>query len=405
MTPLKVLLIAPQPFYSARGTPIAVRMLAEALGAAGHQVDLLTLPHGEDVDLPGVRILRVSALPGVTSVPIGPSFRKAGYDVKLLSRAARLLRSREYDVIHGVEDGALIAWVLSRTRVATPYIYDMDSHMSSQVHERGRLYGGLAGVFHAVEGRALRGAVGVLAVCPALVEVAREHQVIGQVALLPDTPLQSGDEVVPDPEVEALGALRVLYVGNLEKYQGIELLIQGFPDVVAAHPEARLIVVGGRPENIRRYLHRTEELGIGDSVIFLGPRPLERLGPILAAADILVSPRLKGVNTPMKIYSYLESGRPVVATRLRTHTQVLTDDVACLVPADAAGVSRGILRLAADPELRDAMGSRARRYVRAEFGPQRFRQRLLDFYEEVAARIVPRERNSGTGSAAGRTET
>ncbi len=405
MTPLKVLLIAPQPFYSARGTPIAVRMAAETLGGAGHQVDLLTLPHGEDLKLPGVRILRVSALPGVRSVPIGPSFRKAGYDLKLLSRAALLLRSGRYDVIHGVEDGALIAWALSATRVATPYIYDMDSHMSSQVHERGRLYRGLARAFHAVEGRALRGAVGVLAVCPALMKVAREHQVIGQVALLPDTPLQTGGEVVPDPEIQALGALRVVYVGNLEAYQGIDLLIEGFPGVVATHPEARLIVVGGKAEHIRRYVARTEELGIGESVIFLGPRPLERLGPILAAADILVSPRLKGVNTPMKIYSYLESGRPVVATRLPTHTQVLDDDVACLVSADAEGVSRGILRLAADPELRDAMGARARQYVRAEFGPQRFRQRLLDFYEEVAARLVPQERNSGTGSSAGRTET
>ena len=379
-------------------------MAAEALGEAGHQVDLLTLPHGENLDLSGVRILRVSALPGVYGVPIGPSFRKAAYDLKLLSRAARLLRSRKYDLIHGVEDGALIAWALSRTPLATPYIYDMDSHMSSQIHERGRLYGGLAGAFRAMEGRALRGAVGVLAVCPALVEVAREYRVVEQVVLLPDAPLQAGDEVVPDPEVEALGALRVLYVGNLEAYQGIDLLMEGFQGVVAAHPEARLVVVGGKTGHIRRYVDQTEELGIGGSVVFLGPRPLEHLGPILAAADILVSPRLKGVNTPMKIYSYLESGRPVVATRLRTHTQVLDDDVACLVPADAEGVSQGIRRLIADPELRAAMGSRARRYVRAEFSPQRFRERLLDFYEEVAGRLIPEEGKPGKGSPADRTE-
>ena len=55
---MNVLLISPQPFFTERGTPIAVRCLAEALCADGHRVDLLTYPFGDDVAIDGLAIHR-----------------------------------------------------------------------------------------------------------------------------------------------------------------------------------------------------------------------------------------------------------------------------------------------------------------------------------------------------------
>ena len=67
----------------------------------------------------------------------------------------------------------------------------------------------------------------------------------------------------------------------------------------------------------------------------------DRVARLLGEADVLVSPRLKGLNTPMKIYSYLDSGTAVLATRLRTHTQVLDDRTAYLVdPVSEARLTR-----------------------------------------------------------------
>ena len=51
----------------------------------------------------------------------------------------------------------------------------------------------------------------------------------------------------------------------------------------------------------------------------------------LVIADLLVSPRVKGENTPFKVYTFLASGRPLLATRIPTHTQLLDDDLAWLV--------------------------------------------------------------------------
>ena len=67
---------------------------------------------------------------------------------------------------------------------------------------------------------------------------------------------------------------------------------------------------------------------------------------------MLASPRIRGTNTPLKIYSYLRSGKPIVATNLITHTQVLTPDIALLVEPEAEAFAAGLARLIDDPAAR-----------------------------------------------------
>jgi len=59
---------------------------------------------------------------------------------------------------------------------------------------------------------------------------------------------------------------------------------------------------------------------------------------------VLVSPRIEGTNTPLKIYEQLASGKPLVATRIWSHTQVLTDDVCILVEPQPQALAAGILK-------------------------------------------------------------
>ena len=99
------------------------------------------------------------------------------------------------------------------------------------------------------------------------------------------------------------------------------------------------MLAGGRPEQVAAARREAARAGVDDVVIFAGQRPAEEIPAYLDAADVLVSPRSTGTNTPLKIYQYLRSGRPIVATRLLTHTQVLDDSVAFLTDADARRAS------------------------------------------------------------------
>src|SRR5438874_10378742 len=80
---MRILMIAPEPFFEPRGTPFSEFHRIRALTSLGHQVDLVTYPFGEDVTMPGLRVFRSMRLPFIRRVKIGPSFAKLPLDALL----------------------------------------------------------------------------------------------------------------------------------------------------------------------------------------------------------------------------------------------------------------------------------------------------------------------------------
>jgi glycosyltransferase involved in cell wall biosynthesis len=93
---------------------------------------------------------------------------------------------------------------------------------------------------------------------------------------------------------------------------------------------------------------------------------------------VLVSPRSSGTNTPLKIYQYLRSGRPIVATRLLTHTQVLDDAVSFLTPATPEGFGAGILAALADPAKAREVGAQAKRLADTKYSYEAYLARTRE---------------------------
>jgi glycosyltransferase involved in cell wall biosynthesis len=112
------------------------------------------------------------------------------------------------------------------------------------------------------------------------------------------------------------------------------------------------------------------------------------LPSLLRQADVLVSPRVKGLNTPMKIYSYLDSGTAVLATRLRTHTHVLDDRSAYLVDPEPEAFGAGLAALLSDQALRQRLANHAKQYVQEEFTPEAARRKLGSFYSAMEAKAA-----------------
>jgi glycosyltransferase involved in cell wall biosynthesis len=371
---MNILLLAPHPFYTNRGTPIAVKYLCEGLSALGHQLDVLTYHVGEAISLPGVTVHRIHKPPFIRRVPIGPSWQKLICDFYLAVEMRRMLRRKRYDLVHAVEESAFLA-----ARSGIPFVYDMDSLMSRQIVEKSPLLWPAAKVFAFLEHHALRHCIGAVAVCESIAQTARQYQrnvqVLPDVAMAGDAP---GD--LPEAVISAKG-IRLMYVGNMQRYQGVDLMVQAFALIIPEHPEAVLVLVGGTPEEIREQQRRTDALGTGAQVIFAGQAPVEALGRVLAHADILVSPRIKGDNTPMKLYSYLLSGKPVLATRLATHTQVVGDEQALLVEPTVEAMAKGMDRLLRSPELRAQLGQAGYQLAVEQYSRSAFEERLARFYQ------------------------
>ena len=391
---MKILVLAPHPFFQARGTPLAVKTVLEFLSDRGHQVDVLTFHEGENVDIANCRIHRIAQPFWVRNVRPGFSMKKVICDVFMFAKCLRMMRGTQYDLIHAVEESAFIAAAMQRIS-GTPYVYDMDSSLAEQMVDA---YPGLQFAFPTLrrfEALAVRRSLGVLTVCAALEDVAQGHAPGKPVGRVEDTTLlapdgrhsangQNGDPLLnlgvgPQDPV-------AMYVGNLEHYQGIGLLVDGFRHTLERVPAARLVIVGGLAADIERYRRRAHQLGISGQVHFIGPRPITALEALLKRADVLVSPRLKGLNTPMKIYSYLDSGTAVLATRLRTHTQVLDDHTAYLVAPDPQALGEGLAHLLSDPGLRSRLATRAKAYVQQEFTPEAAHRKLTSFYTMIESK-------------------
>ena len=160
----------------------------------------------------------------------------------------------------------------------------------------------------------------------------------------------------------------ILYYGTFEPYQGIDLLIESGLQVIKRFQNVRFVLIGGYPHQIEYYLNEVKKQQVDKFFIFAGMvRPHEIPG-FVKNAKILVSPRKKGNNSPLKIYSYLRSGKPIIATRHVTHTQILNDEVAVLTECNPKDFAEGICKVLEDDQLQTQLAANARKLAEEQYG-------------------------------------
>lgn len=383
----RVLLVSPQPFYAERGTPIAVRYVLEALSQLGFETDVLTLPLGCDVEIPGMRLLRVANPLGTRSVPVGLSLRKLVFDGLMLAALARQLRRHDYLCIHAVEEGALLT-LLARGWRRTPLIYDMASSLPEQLAQTPIL--GLApmqAVFRRIEAFLLGRAAAI--VCSA--GLAGHVRVLAPKARCWEWRFPSGLRDVGTDEIGAIkrqldidpAAPVVLYAGNFAEYQGVDLLLDAMSRVVRAMPRATLVLVGAADQKEIEALHDRLDENVRARVRCLVRQPRERIDAFISMASVLVSPRAYGGNFPLKVFDYLAAGKPIVATDVATHRVVLDDSLALLVAPTAEAYADGILRVLQDRELAAALAAAARGFAQRELSWSRFLALIEQLYAQA----------------------
>ena len=401
---MKVLLLAPQPFYQERGTPIAVDLMLRALSERGDRVDLLAYHEGIDRHYENLRIYRISAFKALSNVGPGLSFKKIVCDCLFFFRMLGLALRNRYDVVHAVEEASFLAMILG-VLTRTPYIVDLDSNMTQQIVDRYPSTKPLASLMRWIECLPIRRASIAVPVCERLADHVRHLLKPEDIIVLQDIALTGNGAGAPAESLrQEVGTDRfiVMYIGNLERYQGIKLLLEAFTLAHSSAPELVLAIVGGRRNDIAKLRTLAERFGIEEVCRFLGPRPLTGLGELMAQADILVSPRIGGENTPMKIYSYLDSGTPVLATALETHRQVLSEDMALLVAAAPAALAEGILALRKDPALRLRLARNAKIYVSRRHTYEVFKEVVDSIYDSIESKLASLDCPGSQPSAARR---
>ncbi len=389
----KILFLAPQPFFQERGTPIAVRMAVETLGRQKEfEVTLLTYHEGFDITLEGVNHERMWAPKWLYGIRPGISIKKLIADFFFFLTALKFLLFGNFHIIHAVEESVYMALPFAWVR-KIPLVYDMDSSIAEQLTDSWYLLRPLKWFISFAEQCAIKKSVGILAVCEALKTTAsnagaKKISLLYDVSLLADQN-ESTKESLRETAHITQDTPVVLYIGNLEGYQGIDLLLESFGILVKKFVTSdvslmpHLIILGGSERHIEKYANLAKKLGIEKFVSLLGPRPLSMLGSYLSQATLLASPRTKGNNTPMKIYSYLDSGIPMVATDLPTHTQVVTNGEAFLAAPTPVEYAEALSKALQDPNDAEKRAAAARDIIHSKYNRMNFDKTLLGFYSEI----------------------
>jgi glycosyltransferase involved in cell wall biosynthesis len=382
-------MVVPQPFFRARGTPFSVLHRVRALLEAGHQVDMITYPFGEDIEMSGLKIVRCAPVPGIRDVRIGPSIAKLWLDFSLYLGTLKMLREGTYDIIHSHEEAAFFCGRLARKN-GLRHVYDMHSSLPQQLSNfKAFNFYLIRKPFEFLEDNVLSTCDGVITICRELSDIVESR--------VSEKPHELIENTGDDRQVFGLGADHrdvrselslgaaevVLYTGTFEAYQGIDLLLESFAIVRRTRPNAHLILVGGQPSQVEKFRKLGEGLGLSEATTYTGTVHPSEVQAYISATDLIVSPRSRGTNTPLKIYGYLRSGKPLVATDRLTHTQTLTQEISSLVPATAEDFAAGIVDLLSNPDRASALASAAKSWANVHCSDELYLTRVKDFYEQV----------------------
>lgn len=367
---MNILMIAPEPFFEPRGTPISIMQRLIALSSLGHSIDLLTYPVGKDLEIPGVTYFRAPSFGLIKDVKIGPSFKKLFLDVLLMLRGFALLATRQYDVIHTHEEASFFTIFLSWF-FRVPHLYDMHSSLPNQLKNfnYGHLWPAVK-LFQILERWVLKTCEAVITIDSELESYTLNINPGINGLQIENLPLTNGFQPSDPEALEALklrhgleGKIPVVYTGTLELYQGVDLLLESASLVSRAIPEVVFIIVGGRESQVSYYTGLAQKFGVEDRCIFVGNVPPEEALLYLSLSEVLVSPRKDGTSIPLKIYSYLSSGKPIIATRTEANTRLLQEDFALLVEPNKEDFANGISRLILQPELRKRLSENSIRFA------------------------------------------
>jgi glycosyltransferase involved in cell wall biosynthesis len=366
--PLRIAVVAACAFPSARGSQVLIRDLAHALAARGHDVHVVTYPFGEHlVPIRGmnVHLHRGRATGWATTARLPWFIRKLLLDIQLLRSLYRVVRRHAIDVIHAHNyEGPLVSYVV-RLLTGVPVVYHSHNALGDELawYVTGRWRRSIArrlGAF--LDGQVPRRADFAIALTPQLAGCLRANGVTGErLAILPPgAPVCLSDDNVGGGHDSFNGRFVVMYAGNLDGYQDLPILAQGFRVFREQVPEALLVLVTHEAQWRHRLASELLHLHqIGALQVIVAPS-FSVVRRLLRQADVLACPRSSWSGYPIKLLNYLAAGRPLVVAE--GSAKCLTDGTDALVfrNRDSADLAAALWKLWSDPALRTRLADAAR---------------------------------------------
>jgi glycosyltransferase involved in cell wall biosynthesis len=186
------------------------------------------------------------------------------------------------------------------------------------------------------------------------------------------------------------------YLGLLNEYQGVGVLLSAAKAVLDERDDAHFLVMGY--PKVEHYRRRAEELGIADHVTFTGRLPYASARDYLAACDVGVSAKQDVTEANGKLLDYMAVGIPVVASDTAVNRALLGEDGVYGTVDDPAAIARALLQVLGDEEQARDLGRKLRLRAVAELSWTAGGEILVDLYRELGVPVPSPASSEGEAS-------
>ena len=358
-------------------------------------------PAGSEEEIDGLHFFRTPWEPGATArVPGLSELRQMRATEQRLAEVVGRVRP---DILHAHSP---VLNVLPALRVARrariPLVYEVRAFWEDAAVDHGTAReGGIRyRTTRMLETYALRRADRVTTICEGLKrEIVSRGIPDAKVTVIPNAvdPAAFRFHLTPDERLKAslgLGGRTVLgFIGSFYAYEGLDLLIQALPRVRERVPDARLLLVGGGPEesSLKALASR---LGLQDLVVFAGRVPHGDVHRYYSIVDVFAYPRramrLTDLVTPLKPLEAMAQGRILVASDVGGHRELIRDgeNGVLFAAGSAEALADAIGRLLAQRDRWPGLRERGRRFVEEERTWSRSVARYDEVFGSLAGRVL-----------------
>ncbi|MCL5986649.1 MAG: glycosyltransferase family 4 protein [Actinobacteria bacterium] len=386
---MKILFIAPTPFFSDRGCH--TRILGEYLSLVklGHQIEMVTYHLGKDAE--GVKIHRTPNIPWYKKTEAGPSYHKIYIDCLLFFKA--LIRTVRFkpDIIHGhLHEGALIGSIVGRL-TRTPAIADMQGSLYRELidHNFFKQNGMMSKIWKSVENVILKMPRFIISSSEFTSDYFhKEHSVpLEKIDTINDgtntsliRPIKKDKKLFADlgiPQDRKIG----IYTGVLTRYQGIDLMLKTLAHLKKMGSKVFFLIVGF--PKVEHYQKMADELDIADIVKFTGRISHFEMNRYLSVADFGVTAKLSKTEANIKVLDYMAAGLPVVLFDSKINKDLMGEYGIYCKYNDAMDMALKIDNLLKNQKLIEELGPRVRNHVVSEFSWDKKVEKIENIYKKI----------------------
>ncbi|EKE24918.1 MAG: glycosyl transferase group 1 [uncultured bacterium] len=390
---MKILVIAPTPFFADRGTHIRILEEALSLEKRGHQITIATYHIGKDINSDidtkiDVRRIR-RLLFWYKKLEAGPDWQKIILDLMLIRKAFYLARTQNPDIIHGhLHEGVLIGWIVKKALFwrKIKLVADFHGSLTKEMVSHSYLSGGmLKRIFSEME--KFIDNLGDAAVTSSeentreINKLRKNHDVI---TVLDGANVSHYENKLSKKELRNEFELPenkviVVYTGAMIMNKGIQNFMDAVPLVLKENKDVYFVVAGFPAEGVNDFVQKNN---LAEFVRVISPLDYFQMPKILLASDIGVDPKdSTTLQASGKILQYMAAGLPVVCYDRYNNRKYLGEGAQYSEEMSAQGLANAILELTRNPQKINFKGELNKRQI-LQFSWGASAEKIEEVYEK-----------------------